>query len=220
MGEVDGDSSARPDYKRQIALFDPEAHANTRIVIAGLGNIGSHTALALARMGLQHFTIYDFDKIEAHNLSSQAYNVDSVGRYKSEVLAEMMCALNHEVEIDISLEPFTGSELNGDAQNILISAVDSMEIRRAICANVLPETFVIDGRMGGGQIEVWSQYARDWGATLSKDGDTDPCGARYISYTSYIIAGLIANQVKRHLMKQKLKSRIILHADTLDLIAV
>lgn len=218
MGKVERNHVESVDYKRQVGLFDPERHTDTRIVIAGLGNIGSHTALALARMGIKHFTIYDFDEIESHNLSSQAYQVDDIGRSKANALAEMMRALHHEIKIETVLAPFTGKEIEQASNMILISAVDSMEARREIAKNLPEGLMVIDGRMGGGQIEVWSQLSQEWGATLTRDGDSDPCGARYISYTSYIIAGLIANQVKRHLEKQKVAPRILMHMDTLELL--
>lgn len=205
------------DYKRQVSIFDPENFKDVEITIAGLGNIGSHTALALARMGLRKFHLFDDDVIEAHNLSSQAYGLDQIGEFKVISCSDSMFVLNRDVEVNECADKFTGAEQQG---KILISAVDSMEARREICKNLPADTYVIDGRMGGGQIEVWSQPASEWAATLERDGDTDPCGARYISYTSYIIAGLIANQVKRHLMHQKVQPRILLHVDTLELLKV
>lgn len=203
------------DYMRQLRMFDPSEHENVHITIAGAGNIGSHAALALTRMGIKNFTVFDFDKVEAHNLSSQAYYPWNNGDFKVNALTHAMHSLNEGAKIEGRNEPFTGVEQVGE---ILISAVDSMEARRAIAKNLPPETFVIDGRMGGGQIEVWSQMAKDWPATLTRDGDDDPCSARYISYTSYLIAGLIANQVKRHILKENLASRILMHADTLQMI--
>lgn len=203
------------DYKRQISIFDPEQFENTTITIAGLGNIGSHSALAIARMGLKHFQIWDFDKVEAHNLSSQAYDLDDMSGNKIAACSRKMHLINPVVHVDIHGEPFTGDKMVGQ---ILISAVDSMEIRREIASKLPDDVFVIDGRMGGGQIEVWSQLSQDWGKTLTKDGDTDPCGARYISYTSYIIAGLIANQVKRHLLKERIAKKILFHTNTLEII--
>ena len=77
---------------------------------------------------------------------------------------------------------------------------------------------VVDGRMGGGQIEVHAQRASEWGATLVDEADSDPCGARYISYTSYIIAGLIANNVKRFLQGETYPYRILMHCDTLEIL--
>lgn len=168
-------------------------------------------------MGLNKFTLFDFDNVEDHNLASQSYEVTSVGKPKTESLAEQMVALNPDVVIRSYFAPFTGKEQVGQ---ILISAVDSMVARRTICEGLPPNTFVFDGRMGGGQIELHSQLQKEWGATLEADGDDDPCGARFISYTSYIIAGLIANNVKRYLLNQKYAKRILFHVDTLDLIKV
>ncbi len=173
--------------------------------------------MALTRMGISTFTLFDFDDIESHNLSSQEYSHWDLGRPKSAVISESMSYLNPDVKARSHNKAFTGAEQDGQ---ILISAVDSMEARREICKNLPPDTFVIDGRMGGGQIEVHSQLASDWAATLDKDGDDDPCGARYISYTSYVMAGLIANQVKRYLMKQRMAKTILLHMDTMELITI
>ncbi len=218
MGDIAGLRGAEVrgiDYKRQISIFDPADFTNYTITIAGLGNIGSNVALSLTKMGISRFELYDFDKVEAHNLASQAYNAHHTGVDKVFALAEQMELLNPTVSYESYSDKFVGGVKMGQ---IFISAVDSMAARREICKNLPPDVFVVDGRMGGGQIEVHSQYAADWGATLEKDGDDDPCGARFISYTSYVIAGLIANQVKRHLMKQRLAKTILLHMDTLELI--
>jgi ketopantoate reductase len=194
-------------------MFDPTLYADKTITIAGLGNIGSHTALALARMGLCRFKLYDFDTIEAHNLSSQAYSMRDVGKGKVETIALAMRALNPSVQLELHNEPCTGAGANCD---ILISAVDNLDARRAMAAGISQDTFVVDGRMGGGQIEVHSQPASAWGSTIPSSADDDPCGARFISYTSYIIAGLIANNVKRHLRGERVAKRILLHVDTLQ----
>ena len=204
----------RPSYERQLGMFDPTQYDadSAHITIAGLGNIGSHTALALARMGLRHFALYDFDTVEAHNLASQAYSVRDVGKLKVDAISTQMRALNPAIEIEKRAERYGG--IGGTS--ILISAVDNLEARREMAAHSGAGTFVIDGRMGGGQIEVHSQYAPDWAATIPAAADDDPCGARFISYTSYLIAGLIANNVKRHLRGERVAKRILLHADTLQ----
>ncbi len=201
------------DYMRQVSIFDPYQFRDVTITIAGAGNIGSHAALALARMGLRKFVIYDADTVEAHNLSSQAYCPADVGQLKVDMLAEHMQAVNPLVYVDARAEMYEGARCGP----LLISAVDNLESRRAMAANVPPDTFVVDGRMGGGQIELHSQRAADWAATIPETASDDPCGARFISYTSYIMAGLVANQVKRHLLGQRLASQILMHADTLEI---
>src|SRR3990167_10223595 len=142
--------SMRPSYERQLGMFDPTQYDadSAHITIAGLGNIGSHTALALARMGLRHFALYDFDTVEAHNLASQAYSVRDVGKRKVDAIAAQMRALNPAIEIEKHAERYGGI----CGTSILISAVDNLEARREMAAHSGAGTFVIDGRMGGGQI--------------------------------------------------------------------
>lgn len=203
------------NYMRQVQLFDPELFHDTEITIAGLGNIGSHAACALARMGLRKFVIWDFDKVEEHNLSSQAYKVEDVGKYKTDAVVDAMLALNPRAAIEKHTEAFTGQMEGG----LLVSAVDSMEARRVMAEAIKDKpVYVVDGRMGGGQIEVWSQPAAEWPKTLEHEAGGDPCGARFISYTSYIMAGFIANNVKRHLNGQKLVPMVMFHADTMEII--
>lgn len=197
-------------------MFDPNEYRDVRITIAGLGNIGSHTALALARMGLRKFDLFDFDIVEEHNLSSQAYTMRDVGRQKTDAIAGQMRTLNPQAEI--TTWPVACNGGIPTTRQIFVSAVDNLEARRVIASNLAADTFVIDGRMGGGQIEVHSQLASEWAVTIPANADDDPCGARYISYTSYIIAGLIANNVKRHLRGERVAKRILMHADTLQLI--
>lgn len=209
------------DFKRQVAMFDPSKHEDVHVVVIGCGNIGSHTALALARMGIQSFTLVDFDTVELHNLSSQAYSFDDNTMMKAKALAGHIWEINADAKIDIVCDAFqkAGVKVNGDT--IIVSAVDSMATRLEICTLLEKEglnNLVLDGRMGGGQIEVHTQKASEWRATLHEVADSDPCGARYISYTSYMIAGLIANNLKRYLQGERYASRILMHTATLEII--
>ena len=59
-----------------------------RVAIAGLGGLGSNIAVALARIGVGHLHLLDFDRIDLTNLNRQQYFLDQVGWYKTEALAE------------------------------------------------------------------------------------------------------------------------------------
>ena len=73
------------DTLRHSALYDPIKYADKRVALIGVGTIGSHLALTLARMQVP-FTMYDHDTIEAHNLATQAYTRRDIGRYKVDAL--------------------------------------------------------------------------------------------------------------------------------------
>lgn len=47
--------------------------AQVRVGIAGLGGLGSHIAVFLARAGVQHLHLVDFDRVDESNLERQHY---------------------------------------------------------------------------------------------------------------------------------------------------
>lgn len=73
-----------------------------RIAIAGLGGVGGAHLLTLARLGIGRFSIADFDRFDFVNFNRQAgANVATVGRPKTEVLAERVRLINPEVELRV-----------------------------------------------------------------------------------------------------------------------
>lgn len=52
------------------------------ICICGCGAIGSNLAINLARQGFNNFTLIDDDRVENHNIGTQTYIVDDIGKLK------------------------------------------------------------------------------------------------------------------------------------------
>lgn len=203
------------DFKRQVRLFNPTNFSKRKITIIGLGNIGSHAAICLTRLGISEFNLYDPDIIEAHNISSQSYGEAEINLSKVEAVSNQMKAINPNVVVTTNKEKFDSPE----EQDIVIVGVDELETRREL-ATILKgkANLIIDGRIGGEQLEMYSALKEDdWAMTIPVgDGDEDPCGGRYISYVSYIIAALITCQVKKFLTEQAITKSIILHVPSLQ----
>ena len=73
-----------------------------RVAIAGLGGVGGIHLLTLARLGIGKFTISDFDAFDVANFNRQAgATLDSLGRQKSDVLAEMVLDINPEIDLRV-----------------------------------------------------------------------------------------------------------------------
>ena len=71
-----------------------------RVAIGGMGGVGGVHLLTLARLGVGGFTIADFDTFEYPNFNRQiGATVQSVGRAKTETLAEMAHAINPQLQI-------------------------------------------------------------------------------------------------------------------------
>jgi molybdopterin/thiamine biosynthesis adenylyltransferase len=71
-----------------------------KIAVAGLGGIGGMIAEALVRAGVGHLRIADLDRIEKSNINRQiAARETSLGRPKSEVMAELLRGLADDYEL-------------------------------------------------------------------------------------------------------------------------
>lgn len=214
VGHTDITEAVEVSYLRQTDLFDPSTHGNVHVAIIGCGNIGSNAALALARLGIKHLTLVDHDTVEPHNLPSQQYRVADVGRLKVDALKEQIEAVAPECRVDTIAEAYHGANLDAP---VLVSAVDSIPARRAIADGMRRSgytPFVIDGRSGGGQVEVHAQPLSAWTDTMPEEADEDPCGSRFICYASLIVGAFIASTVRRHLTHLPVRPRVIFHVDT------
>ena len=65
-----------------------------KVAIFGLGGLGSNVAMWLARLGVGHLWLYDFDRVELSNLNRQYYFSDDVGEYKAVALLKHLQAAN------------------------------------------------------------------------------------------------------------------------------
>lgn len=71
-----------------------------RVAIAGLGGVGGAHLLTLARLGIGRFSIADFDSFDLANFNRQAgATTASLGRAKTEVLAEQVRLINPEADL-------------------------------------------------------------------------------------------------------------------------
>ncbi|MBQ6008028.1 MAG: ThiF family adenylyltransferase, partial [Kiritimatiellae bacterium] len=80
--------AARHGAGRQ-AKFDA-----ARVAVCGLGGLGSNVAIALARAGVGHLHLVDFDVVEPTNLNRQQYGAAQVGLPKAEALRSNIAAIN------------------------------------------------------------------------------------------------------------------------------
>lgn len=86
------------------ARHTPKLHDKlkaARVAVCGLGGLGSHIAIMLARSGLGGLELIDFDVVEPSNLNRQAYRVSDLGRLKTEALREQILQINPYTEVKI-----------------------------------------------------------------------------------------------------------------------
>ena len=64
------------------------------VAVAGLGGLGSNVAYALARIGVGHLHLIDFDVVDITNLNRQQYFIDQIGMYKTDALKSLLERIN------------------------------------------------------------------------------------------------------------------------------
>lgn len=189
---------------------------NIPIAIIGLGGIGSHLALMLAKMGARNLELCDFDTVDEVNISSQAFTPDDIGKNKAEAIAEKLHAFNFLPTVHANR--FTAS--NAD---ILAVCVDSMATRKAIYEQLQPHQFIAEGRMGG---ELARIYAVDnttpsekYLAQLYSDEDAEPtpCGSRALAYNTQLTASLMASNIRKRLTGDPVPFEIVFDIKNLGL---
>ena len=101
-----------------------------RVILFGVGGVGSWAAECLIRTGLTHLTLVDGDTVQPSNLNRQLPATrDTLGLPKVEALKARLLTLNPEAEI-VALQTMVNGEwleANGlDGYDYLIDAIDSV----------------------------------------------------------------------------------------------
>jgi len=90
-------------FSRSEALLGSEVMEslrNVRVILFGVGGVGSWCAEALVRTGLTHLTIVDGDTVQPSNVNRQLPATrETLGRPKVEVLKERLLTINPDAEI-------------------------------------------------------------------------------------------------------------------------
>ena len=113
-----------------------------RVAVVGLGGLGSNIAILLARMGISHLHLIDFDRVDVSNLHRQQYFVEQVGLCKTEALASTLRKINPYINLKLSCvkldENNLAELLKGEA--IICEALDKAETK-ALLVNEVLESF-------------------------------------------------------------------------------
>jgi molybdopterin/thiamine biosynthesis adenylyltransferase len=123
-------------YDRQLRLlgFDVESQLKlkrSRVLIVGVGGLGSAAALYLASAGIGFLRIIDDGYVELSNLNRQIlYNTGDLGRRKVEVAAKRLRELNPEIEVEALGERLTEENVKQILSDVDL-AVDCLDNFRA-----------------------------------------------------------------------------------------
>ena len=108
-----------------------ERIARQRVLVVGVGGVGSRCAESLVRSGIRHLTIVDCDKVCASNINRQLMATTlTIGCPKVEALRQRLLEINPKAEITALEQLFTqdtASDFHLDDYDYVIDAIDSLK---------------------------------------------------------------------------------------------
>ncbi len=124
-------------YRRQIMIQGlgkegQEKLKRSKILVAGVGGLGSPAALYLAAAGVGNLRIVDCDSVELSNLNRQILHwSQDIGRNKVDSAGTKLQALNREIKVETLRERISednARDLVGDC-DLILDAMDNLETR-------------------------------------------------------------------------------------------
>lgn len=119
---------------RSIRLLGDEAMtrlSGARVIVFGIGGVGSWCVEALVRTGLGHITIVDSDCVTVSNINRQLMaTTGTVGRPKVEVMSERLREINPDCEVIAEQKvynPETADDWDFDSYDYVIDCIDSLK---------------------------------------------------------------------------------------------
>ena len=150
-------------YARQLPILGVEGQRklkNTKVLVAGVGGLGSVEAIYLAAVGVGKLVLVDNDIVELSNLNRQILHwTDDIGKAKPISAAEKLKKLNPNVEIEVVTEGITRENVEELLKkvDIVIDGLDNWETRFLIdeAAYRLGKPYVYAGIHGfQGQVTI------------------------------------------------------------------
>ena len=119
-------------------LYGPELRAHFQhatVVVAGLGGVGSWAAEALARTGIGHLVLVDFDHIAESNTNRQLHALEGqYGKAKVQAMGERMMQINPEIQLTICDEFLEPGKIDAVVPEnaLVLDATDSVQTKIAL----------------------------------------------------------------------------------------
>ena len=130
---------SRPAFIRTERLVGAEAMdriSKARVLLFGVGGVGSWCAEGLVRSGVERLTIVDSDEVSESNINRQLMaTVHTIGRPKVEALKEHLLRINPEADILALQQTYSDenyADFRMDEYDCIIDAIDSLKDKASL----------------------------------------------------------------------------------------
>lgn len=132
-------NSSNSQFTRTIEFLSPEGFEklqNSTVVIVGLGGVGSHATMALARSGVGSFRLVDCDQVTPTSLNRHAVALPSdVDLLKVDVVGRYIQAINASAQVQTSAlfaHTDTMDSILEGQPDFVVDAIDSLNPKVAL----------------------------------------------------------------------------------------
>lgn len=181
-----------------------------RIIVAGIGGIGSNVAFQLARMIPANLTLYDDDNVEMVNMAGQLFSNNNIGESKVDAIANMIYNYTSMKQVLAVKDKFTSDKEPGD---IMICGFDNMRARKTFfnswCNHISNKSIeerskclYLDGRLSMNTLQILcikgddqyniDRYEREF-LFADYEADATVCSKKQTTYLACMIGSLMVN---------------------------
>lgn len=147
--------SGKANFERTELLIGSDAMRRmnaARVILLGVGGVGSWCAESLIRSGIRHLTLVDSDRVSETNINRQLPATTlTVGEAKVDVLKKRLLEINPEAEIT-AVEGMYNAEtaisFQLDSYDYILDAIDSLEEKTHLIRTATQTDAVFFSSMG------------------------------------------------------------------------
>ncbi|MBQ9272682.1 MAG: tRNA threonylcarbamoyladenosine dehydratase [Mogibacterium sp.] len=149
-------------YARTVKMTGEEGLERiiaAKVLIVGVGGVGSFAAEAIARAGAGSITLIDGDTVQPSNLNRQLVALTStLGRNKAEVMAERIRDISPDTEVTALARFYReGDELDLTAFDWIVDAIDDVNAKTALICRAKAQNVNIISAMGAAG-KFWTDF--------------------------------------------------------------
>lgn len=188
-----------------------EKLAGASVAVAGLGGLGSNITVNLARSGVGHLLLIDFDDVDVTNLNRQMYMIPHLGMPKTEAMRDILSQINPWLDVrtrQVKITAENARDLLADWP-IVCEAFDRPDQKAMLVGTLLaqcPECVIVSGNgmAGFGDANLIRTQQKLRRLYVCGDGTTESApGAGLMAPRVAVCAGHQANKVLQLILEEK-----------------
>ncbi len=144
-------------FQRSELLLGPEAMeklSQSKVIVFGVGGVGSYALEVLARTGIGSLTLVDYDRVDITNINRQLQADDrSLGSKKVFAMADRLKYINPDLKLRAIDEKFTAENheiFNLEDYDYVVDAIDNITSKLFLAEFCYNKNIAIISAMGAG----------------------------------------------------------------------